>query len=193
MNKKAIFIFVLIIIFCICFYIGYMVQKNKKQNDIIRNDMLLNEMVDNINTNDTIETASQEEKTTPNTILILKKYYTDCGHAIENRATLPEEMVNMTEKEIKEQYVNWEIERFSKEEVILTRTLESFCGEHYYVTEEDGHISIYVEDEMGNRTLKEQGQLSCEYLPETDRINLKNGINIYGTEELNKMLEDFES
>lgn len=193
MNKKAIFILILIIIFCICFYIGFSMQKNKKQNDIIRNDMLLNEMVDNMNTNDIIETATQEEKTTPNTILILKKYYTDCGHAIENKATLPEEMVNLTEKEIKEKYVNWEIEKFTKEEIILTRTLESFCGEHYYITEEDGHISIYVEDEAGNRTLKEQGSLSCEYLPETDRINLKNGINIYGTEELNKMLEDFES
>lgn len=193
MNKKAIFILILIIIFCICFYIGFSMQKNKKQKDIIRNDMLLNEMVDNINTNDIIETATQEEKTTPNTILILKKYYTDCGHAIENKATLPEEMVNLTEKEIKEKYVNWEIEKFTKEEIILTRTLESFCGEHYYITEEDGHISIYVEDEAGNRTLKEQGSLSCEYLPETDRINLKNGINIYGTEELNKMLEDFES
>ena len=48
-------------------------------------------------------------------------------------------------------------------------------------------------DEAGNRTLKEEGNISCEYLPETDRINLRNGINIYGTEELNKTLENFES
>ena len=56
-------------------------------------------------------------------------------------------------------------------------------------------ITANLEDfiEIARYLLKEQGSLSCEYLPETDRINLKNGINIYGTEELNKMLEDFES
>lgn len=193
MNKKAIFIFVLIIIFCICFYLGYTIQKNKKQNDIIRNDMLLNERTNNRVEEDTIETTSQEEKTTPNTILTLKKYYTDCGHTIGNSSTIPEEMVNLTEKEIKEKYTNWEIEKFSKEEIILTRNLESFCGEHYYITEENNHISIYAVDEAGNKTLKEEGNISCEYLPETDRINLRNGINIYGTEELNKTLENFES
>lgn len=193
MNKKAIFIFVLVIMIFIGIYIGFSVQKNKKQNELIRNDMILNETRGTPINDETIEISAQEEKTTPNTILTLKKYYTDCGHAIGNSATIPEEMVNLTEKEIKEKYTNWEIEKFSKEEIILIRTQESFCGEHYYITEEDGYISIYTEDEAGNRTLKEEGKISCEYLPETDRINLKNGIMIYGTEELNKTLEDFES
>ncbi len=191
MNKKAIFIFILIIILCAIIYIGYTIQRGNKQEEIIRNDMIFNKE-ENVVKNEVIETIMQEEKTTPNTMLILKKYYTDCGHEIEGKATMPEEMVNLTENDIKEKYPNWEIEKFNNEEVILKRVLESFCGEHYYVVEENGYISVYTVDEMENKTLKETGKISCEYLPETDRINLKNGIMIYGTQKLNQMLEDYE-
>ena len=34
--------------------------------------------------------------------------------------------------------------------------------------------------------------ISVQYLPETDRINIKNGLNVYGSQNLDKILEDFE-
>ena len=34
--------------------------------------------------------------------------------------------------------------------------------------------------------------LYTEYLTETDKITLRNGIFVYGTENLNKVLEDYE-
>lgn len=193
MNKRAIFILVLIIVFCIFFYIVFNFQRDSVQNEIIRNDMIFDENKDEEQGNKTVETVSQDSKTTPNTMLVLKKYYTNCGHVISDSAIMPEEMVNLTEEEIKEKYTNWDVEEFSEDEVVLARTLESFCGEHYYVTEEDNYISIYIIDENGSKTLKENDKISCEYLPETDRINLKNGIIVYGTEELNKLLESFEA
>ena len=193
MNKRAIFIFVLIIVFVIFFYLGFTWKRNNKQEEIIKNDMIFDENINEATDNKAIETVSQEEKTTPNTVLVLKKYYIDCDHTISNRATIPEEMVNLTKEELAEKYKNWEIEEFSQDEVILSRELESFCGEHYYLMEEDGHINIYTVDEAGNKTLKEENRMSCEYLPETDRITLRNGIMVYTKEELNKILEDFES
>ncbi len=191
MNKKAIFILILVI-FLVIFYIGFTMDKNDKQNEIIKNDMTFEKENKIIQNNETIETTAQEEKITPNTILILKKHYTDCGHIITDKTEMPEEMVNLSEEEIKKRYPNWKIEKFSQNEVILTKELESFCGEHYYITEENGYISIYTVDEADNKKLKETGKISCEYLPETDRINLRNGIMLYGTQELNKMLEDYE-
>lgn len=98
----------------------------------------------------------------------------------------------MTKQEVKEKYPNWKLEEFSKEEIVLSRTMDSFCGEHYYLTEENGYISVYTVDENENKEIKEEGKISTEYLTETDKIALKNGIMIYGTEELNKLLEDFE-
>ena len=40
--------------------------------------------------------------------------------------------------------------------------------------------------------LKEKTDIAAEYLPETDLINMQEGIKIFGKEELNQILEDFE-
>lgn len=192
MNKRAIFILALIIIFCIFFYFGFRYQRNNKQEEIIKNDMIFDENK-NEPLEETIEATSQDETITPNTTLILKKYYTKCKHTITNNVAIPEEMVNLSKEELKEKYKDWEIEKFSKDEIILKKNLEEFCNEHYYLKEENGHVNIYNIDENGKLTLKEENRLSCEYLPETDRIELRNGIEINTKEELNKILEDFES
>lgn len=140
-----------------------------------------------------VETTGDDIKVTPNTLLILKRVYTDCGHTIINSAEIPEEMVNLNKQEVEKGYPNWEIEKFEKEEVILSKELNSFCGEHYLIIEEEGRVLIYSLDEAGNRTLKENTDIACEYLPETDKIILQNGIYVYGAEELSRIKEDFES
>ena len=176
MKKRAIFIFIIIIIilFGVFFYIGLKVDKENNHNLLgsINNLQIEEEKVESENV---VETTTFEEKTTPNTILTLQKYYTECGHTIETSNALSEEEVNLTEDEIREKYADWNLELFSSEEIILLKEVDSFCGEHYLVTEKDGFIAI-----------------SVEYLPETDRITLKNGLMVYGTEELNKLIEDFE-
>ena len=153
-------------------------EKNETSNDIV---------------NETIATSVEEIKITPNTTLTLKKYYKDCGHIIKDSAEVPEEMVNLTEEQVKEKYPSWTLDYFSKEEVTLSKELESYCGEHYLLIEEEGQVNIYTVDEEGNKTLKETTEIAFEYVPETDKIILKNGIYVYGKEELNKIREDFES
>ena len=193
MNKKAIFIIAMIILFLVVFSIFYVIGTKADLNESTENDSMLNNQNNETEGNDiTIEVISSDEKTTPNTVLVLKKYYQDCGHTITNEAQIPEELVNLTVEEIQKQYPNWEVEEFSQEEVVLFKSLESFCGEHYLLTEEDGYINIYVVDEEGNRSLKEEKVMSVEYLSETDKIMLKNGLMVYGTNELNKILEDYE-
>lgn len=196
MNKRAIFIFcfilVLIIVFALCFYIGFNIDR-EEENNIVQNNTVITIEKNEINKNEVIETSISDEKTTPNTILILKKCYLDCGHTITNKSTISEEMVNLNEEEIKEKYPSWKLEEFSQEKIVFYKELQSFCGEHYLLTEESGYINIYTIDEGENKSLKEKTSVSVEYLPETDRISLRNGLMIYGTEELNKILEDFES
>lgn len=193
MKKRAIFIFIIIIIilFGVFFYIGLKVDKENNHNLLgsINNLQIEEEKVESENV---VETTTFEEKTTPNTILTLQKYYTECGHTIETSNALSEEEVNLTEDEIREKYADWNLELFSSEEIILLKEVDSFCGEHYLVTEKDGFIAISTVDQDGTVTFKEKTNISVEYLPETDRITLKNGLMVYGTEELNKLIEDFE-
>ena len=140
MNKRTIFIFILI--FIIFFLIGFTFQRGTIKSDTNTNNENKRNNINIIDESETIEVNSSDEKTTPNTIIILKKKYTDCGHEVSSRATIPEEMVNLTKEETQEKYPNWKIEGFSKEQIILSKEVDSFCGEHYFLVEENGEVNI---------------------------------------------------
>lgn len=190
MNKRAIFIFGLIVLFFCTAYYTVKMQTIAEKSNIAGNEYNLLAEKNNAKT-EAIATNAGKEKTTPNTELILKKIYTDCGHTISDSAEIPTEMVNLTEDEIKEKYNTWVLEEFTKDRVVLSKQVDSFCGEHYLVIEENEKINVYKLDEEENRSLQEQVDVEFQYLPETDKILLKNGIYVNGNEELNKIKEDY--
>lgn len=194
MSRRALFILLLITLFFGTAYIttkfGFKDNENMTADQISQNSK--NDILTE-NNEKVISTSTSEMTTTPNTILILKKYYSDCGHTILEKSKIASNMVNLTSEELQEKYLNWKLEKFSNDEVVFSKELESFCGEHYLLTEEEGKILIYSLDEEDNKTLKEETDIAYEYLPETDKILLQSGIYVYGNEELNKIKEDFES
>jgi len=139
-----------------------------------------------------LQTDSSAEKTTPHTKLVLKKYYKECGHTINEYARLPEEMVNRTKEEIETEYIEWEIEEFSTEQMKLIKKVEGVCNQHYILRPKDGVVAIYKTDQNGNETLQEETAIATEYLTTEDLEKLENGISVYGEENLNAMIEDFE-
>lgn len=68
-----------------------------------------------------MQTASLEEKISPNAELILEKKFQDCKHTVSSEAELPPEMVNLTKAELAEQYPDWTVKEFSKDRVVLYR------------------------------------------------------------------------
>lgn len=140
----------------------------------------------------TVKTNTQEEKTSPNCSLITKTYYEKCGHTKSEYANLPQDLVNLTKDEIQERYQEYEIESFASNEVILYQEKEGECGEHYMVKDKDGLVTVYQILEDGSQKELEVTGVSTEYLPETDQINMKNGIQVNGKLALNQLIEDFE-
>ena len=63
---------------------------------------------------------------------------------------------------------------------------------HYILKDVYGYIEIYYLDENNNEYLYKKTDISTEYLSEEDLDDLQIGIEVVGTEALNKMLEDFE-
>ena len=53
-------------------------------------------------------------------------------------------------------------------------------------------IRFTIINKDGTESLYEKTNISSEYLTETDLINMQDGLEIYGKEELNKIIEDFE-
>lgn len=63
---------------------------------------------------------------------------------------------------------------------------------HYLVKAENNYIVVYYVDNAENNILYKDTGISIDYLGDEDVRNLKDGIDVYGVESLNKLLEDFE-
>ena len=139
-----------------------------------------------------VDANASEEKTSPNCSITFKRYYNKCGHTLNEYNNLPESLINKSENEIAKEFNDWKIEKFSNNEIILSTEIDAECGEHYLVKDVDGKLVIYKIAENGEEVLHEQTEISTDYLTDTDKINMKNGIRVNGKEELNQLIEDFE-
>lgn len=154
-------------------------QVNQDENNVI--EKIANENIDN-----SVSANNEEEKVSPNCVLILKVYYTKCEHLIQNKKNIEEAEVNMTEQELKEKFRDWEVQRFTPTEIVLYKEIDEFCDEHYLLKEKDGYIAVYKLDEEDKPTLIETTEISTEYLAEQDLKEIKNGIKIFSKSELRK-------
>ena len=191
-NKIAITIsIVLIVLLGITF--GIIMFNNEPT--VNENIMLSNENVLAIENNQEIsavQTSVDEERTTPNTLIIYKTYYTVCKHYIQRYEDIDVSLVNLTEREFKEKNREWNIDKFSPEEIELSKEVEAFCNEHYKLKLENKVIVIYKIDEAGIETEHEQTGITTEYLTNEDILKLTTGIEVYGKENLTNTMEDYE-
>ena len=126
-----------------------------------------------------VKANTQEEKTSPNCSLTIKTYYKKCGHTTSKYDNLPQEFVNLTKEEIQNNYQDYDIESFNANKIELYQ-------------DKDGEVAIYKILEDGSQEELEITSVTTEYLTQTDKINIKNGIQINGKQELNQLIEDFE-
>ena len=188
-----------VIIFFTSILIGFLLGKVLRKNDIQDNIRIENNAVSkneleviNIQNKNILETSFEEEKITVDTKLILRKYYLDCNHIISKDVELPRELINLTKREIREEYPEWEIENFSNKELVLYKKVYGICGEHFIIESGEDFIEVYSLNEDYDKNLYEITNVSIEYLTDEDIEKLEEGIYVYGVEELNSTLESFE-
>ena len=201
MNKK-----IVVVCACLLALIGSIsfatiVSKDKQPQVVENNITTVSKKVEDECTNEYIQMQQEEEiqkvnsaqeKITAGTEMILKKYYKGCDHTINEHVELPTELVNMTESELKEQYKDWEVIGFNSDTITLYKEFDGECGEHFKLKIEDDKIVVYQTNSDGTDTLYEKTDISSQYLPEVDLMNMEEGLEIFGKEELNKIIEDFE-
>lgn len=135
---------------------------------------------------------AQKEKISPNARVITNIYYSECGHTAKDTDIVENKYINFTQEEFEKEYEDWEIEKFTKDEIILKKEKQGICNEHYIVKEKDGYLAIYSLDENEKETLQDITEISTQFLPNTDLVKLQEGIRAYGKESLYSLLEDFE-
>jgi hypothetical protein len=138
-------------------------------------------------------TNAGSEKVSPNTTLVIKKFYKKCNHIIQNQEKIPVDVANLSEEEFKEKYNEWEVQKFTNSEIVLYKEIDDFCHEHYLLKDENDFIAIYELNEKDEEVqLIRVTDIATQYLTDTDLIKLQSGMIIYTNKELNKVLEDFE-
>lgn len=181
------------VVSAICGYYIYETASEKKINEEDIAELARVAVQNGVNINSpSLITSSIEEKVSPNATLIIKKHYQVCGHTTKDYAEIPAEIVNLTEQQTKEAFSDWELKGFSANEIVILKEVTGICNEHYILKEKDGLIAVYTQDETGQETLDYLTEISTEYLTAQDQIELQNGIQAIGREQLNSALEDYE-
>ena len=197
MNKTIMSIIAIIVIIG-AIIIGVQICKpNKEQEDIITkvsDEKIEDDCTDEYQEiqEEMLQANSTEEKISPNCFITMKKTYNKCGHTTSEYIAIPKELVNKTKEDLKEKYAGWTIDKFSDTQIVISKKEEGECGEHYIVKDKEGKVVIYKLLEDGTEKEYEVTDISTEYITDTDKINMKNGIKVNGKEKLNQLIEDFE-
>ena len=200
MGRKIDIWLMVVIIFILSILCGYFIAKSGSINNKISTEK--NEIENKVSEEEIrkLESAKvvdyKEEKIGANTQVILRTNYSLCGHE-EEKVEDKSNVVNLKREELEKLYTGWNITNFSLDEVVLERKVYGICGEHYIVSEENGLVVVYkksINDEIGEIGREEYitTDISVEYLPQEDLDNIRSGEEIYGRENLNKFLEDYE-
>lgn len=173
-------------------------EKKIQEEVVISKEPITDECTEEYRISQVSEEAEQvnssDDKISSNSQLILKKYYRECGHTINEYVEMLPELVNLTEEEIMDKFEEWNLIKFTPKEVTLHKEFEGTCGEHFTLKEENGLVVIYKVLADGTKQIYEKTEISTEFLPEPDLLQMQSedGIQLYSLEELNKVLEDFE-
>ncbi len=187
----SIFTIALVILTSAVVYQNIKYDKLAKEEEKVTDECIYenNEIENDI---DEIKVSETETKVSPNAELVIKKYYKECGHTTEEKRNVANDMVNKTQEEIEKLYPDYKVESFFNNKIVLIKEEEGQCDEHYIVRDENSNIMIYKILSDGKEEIYQNTGISTEYLPETDKISLRDGIKVFGRENLNSIIEDFE-
>ena len=193
MKKRLIFCGIFVIaIFASIFSIFFLYLKNSKDNTDYTKELVNNSAENYADNLELILTSYSGFKISPNARIIYETNYTKCNHTEVKEEIVSEELVNLNEEELQEKYQDYTIKQFGTEKVVLYNEIDGYCNNHYIIKENDGYIGIFKLKNNGEEELIRLTNISVQYLPETDLANIKDGLEVYGKDTLNKILEDFE-
>lgn len=196
--KKWLLAVVIILIIVFGFLVGRYLYKLSITEDNFNSQIAESEKIEDEctlkyeNSEKIKEANAKAKKVSPNAKLITNIYYEECGHTVKRTNTIENKYINLTEEELAEEYDDWEIKKFTPEEIIIQKEEKGICNEHYIVKEKDGYIAVYSLDNEEEETIDFITEISVQFLPLTDSEKLKTGIRVYGKDNLNSLLEDFE-
>ena len=192
MWKKIVFsCFLFVILLSLGFIIGTLIfyDDNKIEKD--NNETFLEEQ------SLIKETSSEESKIGVNTKICLSTYFDKCNHTDSEFINVSEEIINMKEEEAKEYFESkgYSLIKFDNNEILLKQKKNEMCQNHFvikYENENDIFLDIYKIDSDDELVFYKETDVAREFLTSMDNQTFKEGIEVYGYENIEGVLEDYE-
>ena len=188
--KKWMIVVGIIVVLVISILSGFLISNAMKFSKKEEGNIAI--LAENDSVVKSITTDAETTTVSPNCELVKIRNFRKCGHTITQKEEVPREIVNLNEDKVKEFFEGWNIDKFTNNEIVISKEENGICGEHYILRESDGYISISTKNDIGEYIFKGLTNIPVQYLPEEDVSKLELGIEVVGRDNLNKFLEDFE-
>lgn len=142
---------------------------------------------------DIVTVSASITKLSPSAEMVIKKNFSRCSHSEVNRMKIPVELVNYTEEEVMKKYSGWTIEKFSTDEIILSKDIDANCTDHYVIKETNGKVAVYNEIAENKMNFIENIDVDLTLLSDEEKGRFADGIRVYGKEEVSSLVEDYNS
>jgi hypothetical protein len=181
---KNIFRYIVTVVLIVVFGFGFgyfktFVSLRIPENEIRQDD------IDNFHVS-----QSEETRIDRNTMFIYEVYYIRCGHKTIEQEMAQQQYWGLTKDQLEQELGdNWIIENFNPEEVLLKKTLDTSCDNHYYVGIKDGYVTLFQGIPGSESKVLEKTDIIAGILRYEDRILLESGLIIEDEQEFLRIRE----
>lgn len=139
-----------------------------------------------------VEAAANNERISENCVLTKTCEYKMCQHSVTVSEPADAEMVGMNSEELREHIHGWEIDAFSADAVVMSRSADVYCPKHMVLKTNGSSLAILRTD-SDTLELKLVEEISYSAVPESEKNALRFGKVFGSMNEIEEYLEYIES
>lgn len=213
-NRKILYFIsgIALLVGILCFFISFYMYRNisntvnnineKAQSEVYaQNDNSMNNDKDEEETKtseynketNTLEMVMADNTINESTKMVYQYYYKDEGTMEESQEVPPYFLLGFDFNDMLEYYPDWQIVSFSGEEVVMRKIVDEKKENSFIITQKDGYIAVYYEDENKGEILYQMTETPISVLTQEEQVRLNDGIIVKGEYELTKILAEYTS
>ncbi len=135
-------------------------------------------------------------RVTPDTDLIHKVIYLQCGDEELFRTKPAANLVGLNISQVQGVYTGWTIDKFDSQVVELSRKVDRYCPEHArnsFIGIKDGMVAVFYGKPGPKAIVKEITKIPVSRLSSEDAAEIGKGLPVQTQEELLRILEGMQS
>lgn len=174
-------------------YGSYQGTKNNEDSSDIEKDVSKLAVVENEdNRNNEAEEGIKE--ILPNTEIVFNRSYKLCKDVISEKRKPYIGEIGTKEDELQSLFPGWTIEKFTEEQLILSKQIDNYCSNHYILKEQGGLVTIYapLEEDEGLEVIK-YTTVKVNSLPPALQQEIEKGVAVESIEQIEYLIESWQS